>query len=56
MKKYIYRVSKNDDVVAIFNREQYAKDFIVYQNTISDDYFEIEKVAIADWLLQPREF
>lgn len=50
MKKYIYRVAKNDEVVAIFNREQYAKDFIAYQNTISDDYFDLGKMAIADWL------
>lgn len=56
MKKFIYRVLKNDEVVAIFNRKQYAKDFIDYQNSISDDSFEIEIVSIADWLLQPREF
>ena len=56
MKKFIYRVLENDEVVAIFNEQQYAKDFIDYEKTISDKQFEIEKVDIADWLLQPREF
>ncbi len=46
----------NDEVVAIFNEQQYAQDFIAYEKTISDKQFEIEKVDIADWLLQPREF
>ncbi|AXJ13362.1 hypothetical protein [Streptococcus pluranimalium] len=56
MKKFIYRVLENDEVVAIFNEQQYAQDFIAYEKTISDKQFEIEKVGIADWLLQPREF
>ncbi|CAI3498762.1 hypothetical protein CIRMBP1309_01937 [Enterococcus cecorum] len=56
MKKFIYRVLENDEVVAIFNDQQYAQDFIAYEKTISDKQFEIEKVDIADWLLQPREF
>ena len=56
MKKFIYRVVENDEVVAIFNEQQYAQDFIAYEKTISDKQFEIEKVDIADWLLQPREF
>ncbi|WP_215717130.1 hypothetical protein [Enterococcus durans] len=56
MKKFIYRVLENDEVVAIFNEQQYTQDFIAYENTISDKQFEIEKVDIADWLLQPREF
>nr|WP_181728235.1 hypothetical protein [Enterococcus faecalis]QFX76034.1 hypothetical protein [Enterococcus faecalis] len=56
MKKFIYRVVENDEVVAIFNEQQYAQDFIVYEKTISDKQFEIEQVALADWLLQPREF
>ena len=56
MKKFIYRVLENDEVVAIFNQQQYAQDFIAYEKTISDKQFEIEKVDIADWLLQPREF
>ena len=55
MKKFIYRVLENDKVVAIFNEQQYAQDFIAYEKTISDKQFEIEKVDIADWLLQPRE-
>jgi hypothetical protein len=56
MKKFIYRVLENDEVVAIFNEQQYAQDFIAYEKTISDKQFEIEKkVDIADWLLQPRE-
>ena len=56
MKKFIYRVLENDEVVAIFNEQEYAQDFIAYEKTISDKQFEIEKVALADWLLQPREF
>ena len=32
------------------------KIFIAYEKTISDKQFEIEQVALADWLLQPREF
>ena len=56
MKKFIYRVLENDEVVAIFNEQQNAQDFIAYEKTISDKQFEIEKVDIADWLLQPREF
>ena len=50
------RVLENDEVVAIFNEQQYAQDFIAYEKTISDKQFEIEKVDIADWLLQTREF
>ncbi len=58
MKKFIYRVLENDEVVAIFNEQQYqyTQDFIAYEKTISDKQFEIEKVSLADWLLQPREF
>ena len=56
MKKFIYRVLENDEEVDIFNEQQYAHDFIAYEKTISDKQFEIEKVDIADWLLQPREF
>lgn len=56
MQSKIYRVLENDEVVAIFNRKEYANDFIDYQATISDKEFEIEEVALADWLLQPREF
>lgn len=52
----IYRVLENDEVVAIFNRKEYADDFIDYQATISPKKFTIEEVALADWLLQPREF
>ena len=54
--KNIYRVLKNDEVIAIFNSRDYAQDFIDYQATISDSEFEIEVVSLADWLLQPREF
>jgi hypothetical protein len=56
MKKFIYRVLENDEVVAILMSNKYAQDFIAYEKTISDKQFEIEKVDIADWLLQPREF
>lgn len=56
MQNKIYRVLQNDEVVAIFNRKDYANDFIDYQATISDKEFEIEEVLLADWLLQPREF
>lgn len=52
----IYRVLEDDEVVAIFNRKEYANDFIDYQATISPKEFTIEEVALADWLLQPREF
>jgi hypothetical protein len=31
MKKFIYRVLENDEVVAIFNEQQYAQDFIAYE-------------------------
>lgn len=55
MKK-IFRVIENDEVVAIFDKKKYAKDFIEYQATISDKVFEIEELSLADWLLQPREF
>ena len=55
MKK-IYRVILNDEVIAIFDTQKYANDFVDYQATISDDKFEIEVVSLADWLLQPREF
>ncbi len=44
----IYRVLQNDEVVAIFNRRDYANDFIDYQATISDKEFEIEEVSLAD--------
>ncbi|STP93413.1 Uncharacterised protein [Enterococcus faecalis] len=47
MKKFIYRVLENDEVVAIFNEQQYAQDFIAYEKTISDKQFEIEKVDIG---------
>ena len=46
MKKFIYRVLENDEVVAIFNEQQYAQDFIAYEKTISDKQFEIEKVDL----------
>lgn len=52
----IYRVLEKDEVVAIFNSKEYADDFIDYQATISPKEFMIEEVALADWLLQPREF
>ena len=35
MQNKIYRVLQNDEVVAIFNRKDYANDFIDYQATIS---------------------
>ncbi|ECL1891474.1 hypothetical protein FR539_10055 [Campylobacter coli] len=44
---FILRVLENDEVVAIFNEQQYAQDFIAYEKTISDKQFEIEKVDIA---------
>lgn len=56
MQTKIYRVLENDEVVAVFNRKDYANDFIDYQATISGKEFEIEIVSLADWLLQPREF
>lgn len=56
MQNKIYRVLQNDEVVEIFNRKDYANDFIDYQATVSDKEFEIEEVSLADWLLQPREF
>ena len=34
-------------MVAIFNEQQYAQDFIAYEKTISDKQFEIEKVDIT---------
>ena len=40
------RVLENDEVVAIFNEQQYAQDFIAYEKTISDKQFEIEKVDL----------
>ena len=46
MKKFIYRVLENDEVVAIFNGQQYAQDFIAYEKTISDDDFETLKDTI----------
>lgn len=52
----IYRVLENDEVIGIFNKKQYAIDFIEYQKTISDRVFVIETVSLANWLLQPREF
>lgn len=55
-RKYIYRVYVNDEVVAVFKTKQFALDFVNYQETISDETFEIEEVPIANWLLQPREF
>lgn len=33
MQNKIYRVLQNDEVVAIFNRKDYANDFIDYQNS-----------------------
>lgn len=39
---FLYAVLKNDkEVVAVFSSEEYAQDFIGYQQTISDDEFEI---------------
>ena len=43
---FILRVLENDEVVAIFNEQQYAQDFIAYEKTISDKQFEIEKVDL----------
>ena len=56
MKDRIFRVLENETVVAVFNRLEYAQDFIDYQKTISEKQFELEVVALADWLLQPRDF
>ena len=56
MQTKIYRVLEDDEVVAIFNRKEYADDFIDYQATISPKEFTIKEVSLADWLLQPREF
>lgn len=55
MKK-ICRVLINDEVIAIFNQKKYATDFIDYQETISNDKFELEELSLQDWLLEPREF
>ena len=55
-QKFVYRVIENDEVVAVFGSKKYAQDFVDYQKTISEKFFEVEQVALADWLLQPREF
>lgn len=52
----IYRVILNDEVIGVFNSERFARDFVEYQATISDENFEIEVVSLQDWLLQPRDF
>lgn len=55
-KKKVYRVVEDGEVIGIFDREEYAKDFVDYQATISEKVFEIESVNLEDWLLEPREF
>lgn len=55
-KKKVYRVIEDGEVVGIFNRKEYVKDFVDYQATISEKKFEIESVDLEDWLLEPREF
>lgn len=47
---------KTKKIIAIFDRKKYAKDFVAYQEIISESDFEIEELSLADWLLQPREF
>lgn len=56
MLKNVYRVYLNDEVIAIFKTKRFALDFVKYQETISDEQFEIEEVKIENWLLSPREF
>lgn len=56
MKKIIYRVILNDKIVGVFDCLEFAKGFVEYQATISDETFEIESLPLADWLLQPRDF
>lgn len=56
MLKNVYRVYLNDEVIAIFKTKRFALDFVKYQETISDERFEIEEVKIENWLLSPREF
>lgn len=46
MKKFIYRVLENDEVVAIFNEQQYAQDFIAYEKTISEVLLQSFKSTI----------
>lgn len=55
-EQYIYRITLNELVVAVFNKKQYALDFIDYQKTISSNEFELEQVKLSDYLLQPRDF
>lgn len=33
MKKFIYRVLENDEVVAIFNEQQYAQNFVIIEKS-----------------------
>lgn len=56
MLRNVYRVYLNDEVIAIFKTKRLALDFVKYQETISDEQFEIEEVEIGNWLLSPREF
>lgn len=56
MLRNVYRVYLNDEVIAIFKTKRFALDFVKYQETISDEQFEIEEVKIENWLLSPREF
>lgn len=55
-KKKVYRVIENDEIVGVFSRQEYAKDFVDYQATISEKKFEIRSVDLEEWLLEPREF
>lgn len=56
MSQEIYRVLKDDEVIAIFNNKKYANDFVDYESTIANDNLEIEPISLANWLLEPREF
>lgn len=56
MLRNVYRVYLNDEVIAIFKTKRFALDFVKYQETISDEQYEIEEVKIENWLLSPREF
>ena len=56
MLRNVYRVYLNDEVIAIFKTKRFALNFVKYQETISDEQYEIEEVKIENWLLSPREF
>ena len=52
----IIRVLLKDKVIAVFDNEEYAQDFIDYQATISNKIFKIERIPVAMWLIEPRDF